>query len=135
MRDVIEILAPTIAFAILFSVVFGFLGYLRYLRYKETIALAERGLLRPEKVRRRRNPRIMLYIGVMALVVGFCLMLVFLLGALLTETEELIGLSIVLGCLPALFGLGLTAVYFVSRWDRARFGDDEEEPVPSGKGS
>ena len=30
------------------TVIFGFLAFLRYMRYKETIALAEKGLTTPE---------------------------------------------------------------------------------------
>lgn len=30
-------------------IIFGFLAFIRYLNYKETIALAEKGLTRPEQ--------------------------------------------------------------------------------------
>lgn len=37
----------TLFFGVLLGIIFGFFAYMRYLRYKETLALAEKGLLRP----------------------------------------------------------------------------------------
>lgn len=44
---------PCLGFLGALAIVFGFLAFLRYLSYKETIALAERGLSRPEPGKRR----------------------------------------------------------------------------------
>ncbi len=41
-------LVPCISLISVLLVIFGFLGFLRYMNYRETIALAERGLSRPE---------------------------------------------------------------------------------------
>ena len=41
-------LVPCISIVSVLLVIFGFLGFLRYMNYRETIALAERGLTRPE---------------------------------------------------------------------------------------
>jgi hypothetical protein len=40
---------PCLGFISALAIIFGFLAFLRYLNYKETIALAEKGLTRPEK--------------------------------------------------------------------------------------
>ena len=42
-------LLPCLGFISALAIIFGFLAFLRYLNYKETIALAEKGLTRPEK--------------------------------------------------------------------------------------
>jgi hypothetical protein len=50
-----EVLVAAFAVTMVFSIPFAVFAYVRYLRYKETIALAERGLLRPERTRRNRD--------------------------------------------------------------------------------
>lgn len=44
-------LLPCLGFVSALAIIFGFLAFLRYLNYRETIALAEKGLTRPEKKR------------------------------------------------------------------------------------
>jgi len=41
-------LVPCISIVSVLLVIFGFIAFLRYLNYRETIALAEKGLARPE---------------------------------------------------------------------------------------
>jgi len=50
-----EVLVAALAVTIVFSIPFAAFAFIRYLRYKETIALAERGLLRPQRVRSNRD--------------------------------------------------------------------------------
>jgi len=50
-----EVLVTAFAVTMVFSIPFAAFAFIRYLRYKETIALAERGLLRPERTRRNRD--------------------------------------------------------------------------------
>src|SRR5512134_2296813 len=64
---VLELLLTVLAVAIAFAVPFAFFAYVRYLRYKETIALAERGLVRPESRRPNRN---MLRWGIVIMMLG-----------------------------------------------------------------
>jgi hypothetical protein len=52
---VLEVLVTAFAVTMVFSIPFVFFAFIRYLRYKETVALAERGLLRPERARRNRD--------------------------------------------------------------------------------
>lgn len=40
---------PCLAFVGTLAIIFGFLAFLRYMNYKETLALAEKGLSRPER--------------------------------------------------------------------------------------
>jgi hypothetical protein len=45
MNDII----PCLGVVAVLAIIFGFLAFLRYMNYKETLALAEKGLSRPEK--------------------------------------------------------------------------------------
>lgn len=40
---------PCLGIVATLAIIFGFLAFLRYMNYKETIALAEKGLARPEQ--------------------------------------------------------------------------------------
>ena len=113
MTDVVEVLAPAFAVCMLFSVIFGFLAYTRYLRYKETIALAERGLLRPA---RRSRGRISLTLrwGIVIFITGIGLSI----GLLILDTE-----AVIAGLISMFFGLSLIVVHFASR------GEEEEDVV------
>ena len=42
-------LIPCLALLGALAIIFGFLAFLRYMNYKETLALAEKGLTRPEQ--------------------------------------------------------------------------------------
>lgn len=113
MNDIVEVLAPAFAVCMLFSVIFGFLAYTRYLRYKETIALAERGLLRPA---RRSRGRISLTLrwGIVIFITGIGLSI----GLLILDTE-----AVIAGLISMFFGLSLIVVHFASR------GEEEEDVV------
>lgn len=43
-----DILIPCLGVVGILVIIFGFLAFLRYMNYKETIALAEKGLAKPE---------------------------------------------------------------------------------------
>jgi len=42
-------LVPCISIVSVMLVIFGFIAFMRYMNYKETLALAEKGLTRPER--------------------------------------------------------------------------------------
>jgi hypothetical protein len=50
-----ELVINAFTIIMVFAIPFALFAYVRYLRYKETIALAERGLLRPQPARRNRD--------------------------------------------------------------------------------
>ena len=107
MNDWLETLAIGFSTALVFSVPFAFFAFMRYLRYKETVALAERGLLRPESVsqRGRRAHRwgaILIAIGV-ALTLGLW-PIGFMIGANLPLG---LGPWLIPGLLPLTFGIAL----------------------------
>ena len=55
MNDFLEIIGTGIAVSLIFGVILGFIAFMRYLRYRETVELAERGMLHPRHRRQQRN--------------------------------------------------------------------------------
>jgi hypothetical protein len=66
-----ELVVNAFTIIIVFSIPFALFAYTRYLRYKETIALAERGLLRPQRTRRNRDT---LRWGIIIMMIGLGLL-------------------------------------------------------------
>ncbi|MCA9999382.1 MAG: hypothetical protein KDE56_26650 [Anaerolineales bacterium] len=128
MTDVVEVLAPAFAVCMLFSVIFGFLAYTRYLRYKETIALAERGLLRPARRSGRGRISLTLRWGIVIFITGIGLSI----GLLILDTE-----AVIAGLISMFFGLSLIVVHFVSRGeeeeDVAETAVSDNDPIPPHK--
>jgi hypothetical protein len=62
---------PCLGFVGALAIIFGFLAFLRYMNYRETIALAERGLSRPEP----KNSKGLLRWGILVTGLGVALSL------------------------------------------------------------
>ncbi len=110
MQDILAVLV----IIIVFSVVFSFLAFNRWLRYKETIKLAEHGLLRqPQKEQNGKNTRrwgvILTSIG-SALCVGL-----YPLGFVIDAGFPLyFGPWMLVGLLPTFFGIGLIVIFYLT---------------------
>ncbi len=126
MSDAVEAIAIGFSVAVVFCVPFGFAAFMRYLKYKETIALAERGLLRESRRRRSRDP---LRWGILILFVGLGITL----GTLMFTEGS--GARFILGLVPAFFGLGLIVIYYVDKGeDKQEMERDEDtDPIPPHK--
>ena len=111
MEDAIITLAIGCSSTLFFSIPFAFFAFLRYLRYKETIALAENGLLRPSgRFGRGGTSRW----GVALTSIGAALTLgLWPIGFLIDETPLGLGPWMIPGLLPLFFGIGLL------RWRKA----------------
>jgi len=131
MNNAIESLSIGFVVAIIFGIPFGFFAFVRYLRYKETIALAEQGLLRPERARRNRDT---LKWGVVIMMMGLGLTCGVLPLGLFSYVYPILGPWILIGILPFFFGLSLIIVYALNKHL-----DDEEDtqmmepPIPPHK--
>ena len=90
----------------LFLILFVFLAYLRYLRHREILTLAEKGLAYPE----RRNGKDTLRWGIAITAIGLALLLGVLPMALGGEWPLLL-----IGLIPTFFGLSLVLIYVVMR--------------------
>jgi hypothetical protein len=113
----------------LFAMVFTFFALWRYLRYKETVALAERGLVRPQS----GNGRDALRWGIVITAIGLALMIGLYPAGVTLGLGDFprggafpmgFGPWMLIGLLPTFFGLALILVHVVTREN----GADEEEP-------
>lgn len=138
MNDLFEIFGVGLMATLFFSVPFTFFAYVRYLRYKETIALAERGLLRPT---RRRNGhsggRDTLRWGIIIMSIGIALSCgLFPIGFNGYNAYPMgIGPWMLVGFLPFFFGTALVVIHYLNRNE----GEPEtaespiEDPIPPHK--
>ena len=88
-------------------IIFGFIALMRYISYRETIALAEKGLVRPAKVQKNgKNGLNALRWGIVIASIGFAVLIgVFPVG----------GPVMLVGLIPTFFGLGLVLIYVLTR--------------------
>ena len=97
--------ACIVSIAILVTV-FGFLAFSRYLRHKEIMALADKGLAFPE----RRNGKDALRWGIIITAIGLALIVGLFPEALQGDWPLLL-----IGLLPTFFGLSLVLIYVLTR--------------------
>ena len=85
-------------------IIFGFIALMRYISYRETLALAEKGLVKPAKV--QSNGKNALRWGIVIASIGLAVLIgVFPVG----------GPVLLVGLLPTFFGLGLILIYVLTR--------------------
>lgn len=100
---------------LIFGSVFGFFAFLRYMRYRETLALAEKGLL---SARYESNGKGALRWGVVFTALGAALCLgLYPLGWVVSRGQYPLNFGpwMLFGLLPAFFGLALVTIYLVTR--------------------
>lgn len=114
-----------------FSVPFIFFAYIRYLRYRETIALAEQGLLRPETngsgSRTRRWGMIFMFLG-LAVTLGL-----WPVGFMIDAGFLGLGPWMLPGLIPFFFGIALLAISDTEQGSRRDEPHREVEPIPPNK--
>lgn len=123
------IFMPFVCGIVFFVLLFGFLGLWRYLQYRETISLAEKGLLKPAtngKGEAQGNGLGTLRWGVVIASLGLALTLG--LWPLGINTTYFLGIGpwMIGGFLPLFFGLGLILVYVVTREDKKKEKESDE---------
>ncbi len=139
-NDIAEIVIPAIVTTFIFLIIFGFLAFVRYLRYKETVALAERGLIREQRRRKTRNT---LRSGIITTAVGLALTCGLMpVGYLLTDPNVanrlplgFFGPWMVVGLIPTFFGLGLIILHATNdeEDESEDVSIDEIDPIPPHK--
>ena len=92
-----------------FLIVFGFIAYLRYLRHKEILALAEKGLPYPE---RQNGGKDALRWGIIITAIGIALLVGLFPIAMADAWPLMLG-----GLVPTFFGLGLILIHFFTQED------------------
>lgn len=94
------------------AVIFGFLGFLRYMNYKETIALAEKGLTKVET----KSKRGLLRWGIIIAAIGFALSLgLYPIGFVSGENYPLhLGPWMLGGFVPLFLGIALILLHYLT---------------------
>lgn len=114
MNDII----PCIGGLGFFALVFGFILLMRFLAYRETLVLAEKGLVKPQ---RNGSGKGTLVWGVIITAVGLALVLgLWPLGYGFGGTNFPLGFGpwMLLGLVPTFFGVALILVYVLTREDK-----------------
>ncbi len=108
MNDIIPCLGVVGSLAI----IFGFLAFLRYMNYKETIALAEKGLSKPES----KSNKNLLRWGIIITAIGFALTLgLYTLGFDSADNYPLhLGPWMLGGFVPLFLGIGLVLLHYLT---------------------
>lgn len=117
MNEAITIICgSTLLFGVVLLIIFGFFSYLRWVRYKETLALAEKGLLaRPERGNGGKGT-LRWGIVITALGVALCVGL-YPIGFTITTRNEFplnFGPWMLFGLIPTFFGLALLLIYYLT---------------------
>jgi uncharacterized protein DUF6249 len=108
-------LVPCISIVSILIVVFAFIGFMRYMNYRETLALAEKGITRPEA----KNGKGLLRWGVLVTALGAALSLgLYFVGFASAENYPLhLGPWMLGGFVPLFLGLGLILSHFLTQKD------------------
>lgn len=109
-----------------FFLIFAFFAFMRYLSYRETLALAEKGLMRGQI---RSESKSSLRWGIALTAVGLALFLGLWPIGLFSGSRWPLGLGpwMLAGLLPMFFGLGLVLIYYLT----AREEEKEDTKPPA----
>ncbi|HKG54233.1 MAG TPA: DUF6249 domain-containing protein [Anaerolineales bacterium] len=107
---------PCISIVSVLLVIFGFIAFLRYMNYRETIALAEKGLSRPERSEAKNNKGLLRW-GILVTALGIALSLgLYFVGFASAEIYPLhLGPWMLGGFVPLFLGLGLILSHFLTQ--------------------
>jgi hypothetical protein len=99
-------------------IVFGFIALMRFISYRETIALAEKGLVKPARAQKNgKNGINALRWGIVIASIGLAVIVgVFPIG----------GPVLLVGLIPTFFGLGLVLIYVLTR-EQDKKGEENED--------
>ncbi len=107
-------------FSLIFMTIFGYFAYVRYLSHKETMALAEKGLLKPEQVVQYNGgghgrDRKLLNRAIVLIAIGLALCLgLFPIGFVAGDDFPLfLGPWMLGGFIPLFFGIALLIIYLL----------------------
>ena len=94
------------------AIIFGFLAFMRYMKYKETIALAEKGLAPPET----KSGKALLRWGILITALGFALTIgLYLIGFSSADAYPLhLGPWMLGGFVPLFLGIGLILIHVLT---------------------
>jgi len=105
-------LVPCFSIVSILLVVFGFFAFLRYMNYKEILALAEKGLTKPET----KSGKGLLRWGILVTALGFALTLgLYAIGFASADNYPLhLGPWMLGGFVPLFLGIGLILIHYLT---------------------
>jgi hypothetical protein len=123
-------LFPCLGFTGIFVFLFSLLAFMRYMNYRETLALAEKGLVRPDRARGNGKDTLRWGIAIAAIGMALCVGL-FPIGFIGGGSRFPLGFGpwMLAGLLPMFFGLGLILIYVLTREDKKEEKDGETKKV------
>lgn len=127
MRDFFDVL-PCFGFLGFFVVLFGFIALMRYIGYRETLALAEKGLVKPSG-RNDGDGKNALRWGIVLAALGLALSAGLYPIGFLTGLNLPLGFGpwMIAGFLPMFFGLGLILIYVLTREEKKGKTEEKKE--------
>lgn len=118
----------------LIAVIFGFVAFMRYMSYRETLALAEKGLVHPERMRQNGGKGILRW-GIIITALGLALCVgLYPLGWLFESGPGNMSFPLgfgpwmLFGLVPTFFGLALILIYVLTRNGKPKEPPKEEPP-------
>lgn len=119
-----EFAFPCAGFLGFFVLLFGFIAVMRFLTYRETLALAEKGLVRPGQTRGDGKDTLRWGIVITAIGMALCAGL-YPIGFIADVGFPLgFGPWMLAGLLPTFFGLGLVLIYVLTREEKKKENGD-----------
>jgi fatty acid desaturase len=109
------------------ALIFGFILSMRFLAYRETMELAEKGLVKPQ---RNGNGKSTLIWGIIITAVGLALILgLWPLGFGFGGSNYPLGFGpwMLLGLVPTFFGVALILIYVLTREEKEEIHDETEK--------
>ena len=105
-------LIPCLGVLGILTIIFGFIAFMRYMSYRETLALAEKGLSRPET----KDRKTLLRWGVIVTALGVALTLgLYPVGFFTSDSYPLhLGPWMLGGFIPLFLGLGLVLLHYLT---------------------
>jgi hypothetical protein len=105
-----------------FVLLFGFIAFMRFLSYRETLTLAEKGLVRPGPV--RGNGKDTLRWGIVITAVGLALCIGIYPAGFSEAGSAMFPLHfgpwMLIGLIPTFFGVGLILIYVLTREEKPK---------------
>ncbi|HLE27142.1 MAG TPA: DUF6249 domain-containing protein [Anaerolineales bacterium] len=103
-----------------FIILFGFIALMRFLSYRETLALAEKGLVRADRLPRDGKDTLRWGIALAAIGAALCVGL-YPIGFVAGGRWPLgVGPWLLAGLIPMFFGLGLVLIYVLTREEKPK---------------
>ena len=126
-------LIPCLGVVTMLLIFLGFIFGMRYLNYKETMELAEKGLVRP--ARANGNGKAALIWGIIITAIGLALIIgLWPLGIMVNSNAPLgFGPWMLTGLIPTFFGLALVLIHVLTREEKEDKKEEQALPEPQEK--